>query len=117
LDEPRRFLDNETFFHTLLNPVPPVKGDKADATYPNLDAFMSARGTELGASGAATEGAEASIEGVDGRWFRWEVPDGEVNRFVEDFVSVGDDGSVTLARTYRSRPQKETPPPAEGGQA
>lgn len=112
--EHRRTAD-ETFMNRMFNPARAPKGEPANMTFPTLAAYISARTQELGAP-QPVPGAEAEIEEKKGQWYRFEVPEQETTRALEDFVIVGEDGSVTVARVWRGRLQQkvEPVPPTEG---
>lgn len=120
-DEPHPRRDDETFMYRFFNPATPMKGEAVSRNYSSLDAYVSERRAELSPLGEPEVGSEEEVEERKGKWYTWEIKEGEFHRHVEDFVVVADDGSVTVQREFRSRlqePPKEQPAatPAEATQ-
>ncbi len=112
--EHKRAMD-ETFMHAVFNPANPVRGEPLDWRALTLAEGMLLRKAELNA-GDAIEQNEETIEELKGRWYRWEITEGETKRYVDDFFAQTPDGKVILLRTYRSRPQRPPEPaPAAAG--
>ncbi|MBI5707817.1 MAG: hypothetical protein HZC36_12605 [Armatimonadetes bacterium] len=109
---PRAF--EETTIGLLLNPTTLVKGEPAQGTFANIEAYTSARKAELGSSQDPTPGENATIGGEDGQWYKWDLTKDQKDYFIEDFVVSGEQ-ETKLTRTYRSRTQKPEEKPAAGG--
>ncbi len=107
-------LKSETLPYALFNPVPPVKGTPVTATFAGLPDYIQRRRSELGSEADGTETEKATVEGEDGAWYRWEITQDGLKRFVDDFLVVGDT-EVRLLRSHRSRPQKPPEDTEAGG--
>jgi hypothetical protein len=104
--EAHRRTAGETFVSRYFTPAVSPKGQPAELTFASLDAYVTARTQELSAE-QPTPGAQAEIAEQKGQWYRYEVPEGDTFRPVEDFVVVQEDGSVRVLRIWRGRLQRE----------
>lgn len=108
----------ETFAYEFFHPVQPSKGDPVTKTFESLEAYFAARKAELGAVDDPIPVKEETIEDVTGQWYTFKGIEGELPRNYEDFVSVAENGAVSVHREYKGRLQEvkaaEEPAP-EGG--
>lgn len=109
----------ETFAYTFFHPARAPKGDEVTKNHASLEEYISARKEELGATEDPTPGKEETVVDVAGQWYQFKAVEGEQIRLYEDFITVTENGPVTVNREYKGRLQKpplpEPPATAEGG--
>jgi hypothetical protein len=112
-DAPHKRRDSETTMFRFFNPATPVKGDIVSKNFDSIEAYISARKSELGITDEPRQGDEVEVEERKGKWFHWEIEENGFKRPVEDFVVVAENGTVTVTREWRGRLQEPTPTPSE----